>query len=350
MCLGAGGAPAQSPAGRLVEAARAQLGVPNPDSAATLLQAALRPGSGASIAEQARAFVLYGVAELLLDNVAGARAAFGQALQRDPTLRVDSLAFFTDALEREFNAERAAVALPPTAARAELLAVEADVPLDTTVSPIDGRLRISARPTRRATVAFEIATFETPSRVLWSDTQVIAVERAVHWNLRKRDGSLVAPGRYQLRVAAIDSLGRLARGTEGVLVITRVSVDSIPMPPPLSPSVFAPETLRVRPGSPYWLVAGLSMGFAGFLVVTDCTDAPRSCGSDRPYFVGLGLGALGGVVAFLTGHRSRFSIPNMRRNMELRLQDAQRRAAIAEANSLAASGPLIHIQIEGLRR
>jgi hypothetical protein len=71
-----------------------------------LLQAALQPGRGATVAEQTRAFVLYGIAQLMLDNRGSARQAFRQALRLDAGLRIDSLYFFHEELEREFVAER----------------------------------------------------------------------------------------------------------------------------------------------------------------------------------------------------------------------------------------------------
>ena len=59
---------AQSPAGRLVEEARAQLDELNPDSAVVLLTWALDATGGATVREQVRGWTLFGIAELMRGN------------------------------------------------------------------------------------------------------------------------------------------------------------------------------------------------------------------------------------------------------------------------------------------
>jgi hypothetical protein len=96
-------------ASRLIAQARQHIEDINPDSAATLLQQALDPRVGATIAEKLRAFVLYGVTELTAGRTDGARRAFREALALDPTLRVDSLAELHESLVSTFAQERTAL-------------------------------------------------------------------------------------------------------------------------------------------------------------------------------------------------------------------------------------------------
>jgi hypothetical protein len=99
----------ESAASGLIARARQHIEDINPDSAATLLQQALDPRVGATIAEKLRAYVLYGVTELTAGRADGARRAFREALALDPTLRVDSLAELHESLVSTFEQERTAL-------------------------------------------------------------------------------------------------------------------------------------------------------------------------------------------------------------------------------------------------
>jgi len=102
---------AQTSAGRLIAAARAQLDSLNADSASVLLQRALAPGTDATPPDKVRGYVLLGVTELIGDREFSARLAFREALRYYPDLRIDSLAQLHSNLLAVFSAERAA--LPP---------------------------------------------------------------------------------------------------------------------------------------------------------------------------------------------------------------------------------------------
>lgn len=347
--LGAQTLAAQVSAGRLVEQARAQLEAPNPDSAIVLLEAALQPARGATKMEQTRAFVLYGLAHLLLDNVQAARSAFRQALQRDATLRVDSLSFFTDALAREFNAERAAIDLvaPPP------LAVSVVMPTDTTLPASGGSLRIVARASRRARVVAVVtaadASPEARTTAIWADTAGAGAEGMRAWNLRDRNGDLVSEGRYTLRVFATDSAGQDSPVLERMLVIARAAVDTQPHAPPLTPEAFAPESLRLRRASPSVLLVGVLLGATAAVVPSAVASTELNAGraTDRTAVAVAGVIAVTGVVGFLAGHRIRPLPENVDRNEQLRARDAEQRRAIVEANRAARARAAVRIVVEG---
>jgi len=101
---------AQDGPGAMISQARHYLDEFRPDSASVLLERALDPRSGANSAQRVRAWVLYGITQLSLNNQTAARAAFREALQRSPDERVDSLEFLEpDNLLRVFNAEQSAL-------------------------------------------------------------------------------------------------------------------------------------------------------------------------------------------------------------------------------------------------
>ena len=208
---------AQGDVASLIVAARAQLDQFNTDSASALLDRALAPRSGATSTQRVRAYVLLGIAQLSAKNLSAARQAFRNALQINPAERVDSLEFLEpENLLREFNAARPAVAEVAAPSR---LAVDVDVPLDTTVSLGEGRLRVTARPTHRARVELSIAPSEAASSPVWSNVEIVDQAGMAAWNLRTREGKVVSSGQYVLRVTATDSLNRAATPVTRLLFI-----------------------------------------------------------------------------------------------------------------------------------
>jgi hypothetical protein len=135
--LSVSAAAAQTPAGTLIAAARAQLDGLNPDSAGKLLLRALDPRAGASVQERVRAFVLYGVAELSGGHQDAAQAAFREALALDPALRVDSLADLHSDLLTVFKPLRRPEAEPSRAPRGVL---------EIRGVPANGRLAVDDQP------------------------------------------------------------------------------------------------------------------------------------------------------------------------------------------------------------
>src|SRR5260221_4511512 len=203
LLAGVAGARAQNP-GVLLRLARAQLEDAKPDSAATLLARALDPRQNAGAAEQARAWTLLGAAELMRGRSVSARLAFRHALERDPSLSVDSLTYLQSDMRRVFAAEREAFRLesddgPP--------GVTVRLVTDTVIAPNAGQWPIEVQPRRPARVIASLARATARADILWSDTESVNLAGVIGWDLRVR-GAPVAPGRHVLRVMATDTLGR----------------------------------------------------------------------------------------------------------------------------------------------
>jgi hypothetical protein len=345
LAAGARQAAAQSPAGRLIQAARAQLEAPNPDSAATLLERALEPGTGATTAEQTRAFVLYGIAQLM--RGASGRPMFRQALQRDPALRIDSLYFFGDEIEREFGAERAALAPPVSAAPRTVLVATVDLPADTNLPASGGRLRISGGSSYAAKVVAVVTPADAPTVVLWTDTQRVN-GAGLAWNLRRADGTLIEPGRYALRLHALDSIGQVSQPTERILQVTRLPVDTQAAP---APPTFAAESLRLR-GTPTSLLLGVALGAAAVALPSAMgnPDLNSDLKADGTSYAVAGAVSLAGIVGFLAGHRVRSLPENIQRNREALGRYEQDRARIALLNARARENAPVHVHAEGPAR
>jgi len=342
---------AQGDAGALIAAARTQLDQFNPDSASVLLERALTPNSGATTAQRVRAYVLYGIAQLTSRNATSARQAFRRALQLNPAERVDSLEFLEpENLLREFNAERAAVvavAAAPTGG--ERLAVQVALPSDTTLAVTDGRLPITAVPSRRARAIVAVAPADAPTSVLWTDTLPAGGTGALGWSLRSRDGTLVPPGRYAVLVTAMDSVGAVSQTIERVIVLSRAPVDTQAPPAPLEPSSFAPETLRIRHGSPTAILFGVGLGAAAAFLPSALgrPELNKGLAGDGTAYAVAGSVTVAGLVGFFAGHRVQPLPENALRNAELRRQDATNRAAIATANARARETAAVRVQLEG---
>jgi len=339
---------AQDSAATLISSARALLDQFSPDSATDVLVRVLAPSSGATTAERVRAYVLFGIAQLTAKNVTAARQAFRQALQLNPAERVDSLEFLEpEDLLREFNAERAAMA--PVAAPSAL-AVDVDVPSDTTVSPPDRRFRITTKTSYRARVVATVAPADAQSAPVWSDTAVVENTRAAAWNLHDRGGLVVPSGRYVLHVSASDSLGHVATPIERVLVVATLTADTTPTPPPIPASAFAPETVGVHPGSPLWLAGGVALS----AVYIASTRAGAFAYGSQPLFGQQGTANLlvalafpvAGLVVFLAGHHPGVSPENIQHNRDLREKYAQRRAYVAQANARARENAPVRVRVE----
>ena len=333
----------QSSAAPLISAARTALEAPNPDAAAVLLERALEPGLGATPAEQTRAWVLYGIAELMRDNAVAARRAFRQALQRDGSLRIDSLYFFHDDVEREFAAEREAAA-PAPAGAAPALAVMVRVPSDTILPPGEGRWPIGTRPTFRARVVYTVTPVDSQSTIVWSDTQAVG-STGTTWDLRSSSGTPIHPGRYALRVTASDSLGQVAPTVERVLDVARLPYDSTRLPPPLPPSAFAPDSARVHPGSVLWLLGGLAVSTA---LIETRSGSPWEH-AQWPDIATFGATAVG-LLVFVAGRHTAVYSENTVRNRKVREEDAQRRVSLAQANERARDAAPLRVRVEGVVR
>ncbi len=342
---------AQSKVARLLSEARSQIDELNGDSAFVLLQQALDARAGASEAERVRGFTLVGITELMRGNRPAARQAFEQALRLDGALRIDSLADLQSDALVVFAEARAVVPVVAPAALV-VLSVSADLPADTTIPVEGGRLRIETRPSYRSRVVATITDADAPRLILWSDTQSVGGVGTRAWSLRSREGTLVSPGRYALRVTATDSVGQVSQTIERILLVSRVPVDTTPHPPPLTAAAFAPETVRLRLGSPAGLLAGALFGAAAALLPSSVgrTELNTGLASDQTAYAVAGAVTLAGVVGFLGGHRIRALPENIQRNREFREWDAANRARIAQANARAREAASVRVRVEGLAR
>jgi hypothetical protein len=347
---------AQDGVGALLAEARAQLERFQTDSASALLERALAREAGATPAQQVRANVLYGIAQLSRGNPTTARRAFRLALQLSPTERVDSLEFLEpDNLLREFNAERQAVgpitALAEPVAPAVLLpplTVQVDVPADTELAPRVHRLPVLPRPSRPATVTATIGPSNAPTVVLWGDTLRVGASAALGWDLHDRQGNVVPSGRYALRVTAMDSVGEVSPTIERVLVVSRNEADTQPQPPPLAPSTFEPETRLLKRASPAVLLVGAGLAAAAALLpeVLARTELTEGRDRDGTQLVIAGSVTLAGIVGFLAGHHEQLIPEAARRNADLRQRDAASRQAITNTNAETRANAPVRVRLE----
>jgi len=336
----------QESATDLIAAARAQLDLAQADSALALLDRALRARPAREA--QARAWVLWGIAQLVRGQMAGtdlraaAQQGFRQALAISPAERVDSLDIFGDDVVRLFNAERAALA----PAVATPFAVEIRFPADTVVPPAGGELRLEARPSHPARIFVSVEPEGAPSSVLWADTVQTRGTTALGWNLRLGDNTLVSEGRYVLRAVAADSLQQRSLPVEISFAVSRAAADTQPLPPPVAEADLAPETMTLKRGAPSILLWGA--GLAAMIAVAPSVMGNgdlNTGGADGTAYAVAGGVSLASVVAFLRGSRVRPVPENIERNRQLRDRNAQQRIAAERANAAARENAGVIIQV-----
>lgn len=334
-------------AATLLHNARLQLEDIQPDSAAALLGRVVDPRSNAGTAEQVRAWTLMGIAELMRGNVAGGRRAFRRALERDPSLRLDTLAYLHSDIRQAFAAERELVARPaaePDSAPPLLLGVR--VASDTTIIETTGRFVFDVLPRRRATIVASIApASDVRVTPVWADTETISSSGTFGWDLRRR-GAAAQPGRYTLRVTAVDSAGHAAAPITRTLVVSRLTTDTLDMPDP--PDYGAPAVLRSR-RLPV-VAAGVALGAGAIAMTALAGNSSLNSGrSDGMRFVVAGAVSTAAIVGFLTGAPARTLPPSPARIAQLRAEHEQEvRDAAAENRRRLAAAPL-RIRVEGAR-
>lgn len=331
---------AQTPAGRHIEAARAQLDALNADSAISLLHYAVDPRTGAGLAERLRGYVLLGIADLINGQKSEARAALREALTLDPELRIDSLADLSSELVSTFNAERASLV------RARGLSLVLEVPSDTLVPVQDGGYQVVVLPTRRSQVVLTVAA-DSGGAVVYADSETVSGVTTFGWSLHGTDGALIEPGRYTLRVSASDSSGESAAPVERLLTIDREQLDTLLLPGPIPATALAPESVHVHQRSRLSLVRGVGFGLAGGALAY-LGAGPSGVKDGRAFVVG-GTLALGGLLGFLLGRRA--TLPNpaaIEQNRHLHETDARSREAITQSNARARARARIRIRTASL--
>jgi hypothetical protein len=343
---------AASQAAPLIREARAQLDLLNGDSAAPLLERAL--GARPNPAERVRALYLYGIALMLKERADRpmAQDVFRQAIRLSPSLRIDSLNVFGDEVVQEFQTALQAVSLaaePGAAAPAVVrLTVTVEVPSDSTLAVAGELLPIVPRPSRRARGIVTVSPADAPTFLVWGDTLPAGGTGALGWNLRDRDGALVQPGRYALHVSAVDSTGEESAPIQRILTVERVPVDTQPLPPPLAPAAFEPETLRLKRASPSVLLVGAGLAAAAALLpeVLARTELNEGRDRDATSLAIAGTAAVAGVIGFVAGHRVQPVPEAARRNADLRQRDAASREEIVRTNAEARANAPVRVRLE----
>ena len=328
------GAGAQNGGGgaSLVEVARAQLDLIQPDTAAAILLRAL--DSRASTAqEQLRAWTLLGIAELMRGRQQAARFALRRAIERDPQLRVDSLGYLHSDLRRVFASERENIRLdiePPA-----LVGVRTTV--DTTI-PSGGRLVVDVAPRRRVRLSATI-TPNGRNDPVWTDEQLVNAAGAFEWDLTA-GGAPVAPGRYLLRIQAADPLGRIQPATRTVL-ITRTSVDTLATPE-LSETELLPDSVPVRPARS--IIAGAALG-VGTLALASLVGNDELNGGSGARYVVAGTVSVAAIMGFLKGRQRRYSPANAMYNDEVIARHNARVMEVNDENQRRLASAMLRVRI-----
>jgi hypothetical protein len=341
---------AQSQAGRLLDQARTAIEEFQPDSAAEMINRALRLSNITDV-ERQRAFVTIGAIALVRSNGAdriGARNAFVQALRINAAyLLPDDLADQHSDMRAVYREAQQIVPATPTTVAAAPLTGQLELVNDTTIPVDSGRYRLTALVNRRARVAVIVTPADVPSQIVWADTQAVTASGSRYWNLRARDGSPLS-GRYAIRLTATDSAGQVFGPIERVITVGRVAVDTAAHPPALAATAFQPETLRLRRGSPAALLVGFGVAAAAAVLPSALGNADLNSGlsGDATSIAVAGVASLAGIVGFLKGQRVRYSPENARANAELRQRDATQRADLARRNRALLDEAPVRVRVE----
>jgi hypothetical protein len=353
LCPWAGTAGAQTPAGRLA-VARTQVRNGEYDSATAMLNPVFQDAR-TTAAQRSRAFLLSAAALFMKENMAlssQARAMLQLSLRADSSVRVDDdLNTDVPGIRDQFEALRRELYPLVAGPRAPGLAPLMVQPMmlgDTVLPVTGGRFPVAPRPSRWARAYVALTKADAPGVVIWSDTLAAGSAGPLAWDLHDRDGAIVEPGRYALQVWAVDQAGERSPTVERTLEVSRVAVDTQPLPPPLEPSSFEPETLRLKRASPTTLVVAAGLGAAAALLPealarTELTEGRQRDGTQ--YLVA-GAVTLAGVVGFLAGHRVQPVPEAARRNAELRQRDAADRQEIARSNAEMRANAPVRVRLE----
>lgn len=354
LAVWAGAARAQSPAARL-DSARTLVRNGEYDSAAAMLNPVFR-NARTTPAQRSRAFLYSAAALFMKENMVlsgQSRDMIQRSLRADSSVRVDD-DLNTDApgIRDQFETLRREMYPPEAAPRAPAVApllVQPAMLPDAVLPVTGGRFPVAPHPSRRARAFVALTRSDAPGVVFWSDTLEADSAGPLAWDLRFRDGTLVQPGRYELRVWAVDTAGERSPTVERTLEISRIVADTQPLPPPLPLAAFAPETLRLRRGSPGAVLLGAGFGAAAALLpaVLGRTELNQGLSGDGTAYVVAASVTAAGLAGFLGGRRVQPMPENALRNAELRRRDEASRAAIRAANTLARESAPVRVQVEG---
>jgi hypothetical protein len=346
---------AQSPAMRLADQARAQIDALNADSAYKLLEAALLRST--TDRERIRGFTLLAITELSRGNQPAARQAFERAIRLDPALRVDSLAELSSDIPLVFAQARQAIGNVQQAERAAdpppraALALTVNVAADTMLSVESPRYQIWVQPNARTRVTASVVALDLGNRTVFENAFTSDARRqsVVEWPLRGADGSLMAPGRYRIRVQATDSTtGEMAPVFDRTLRVARAPADTQAHPPALAPSAFVPErgaAAKVKKSALAWGGGLAAMVLVTPMMMGNTTLNDGLSGDPTVYAVAGGV-AIATVVNFMRAGRPVVLAENVKLNQELLASDRRRREAVIGANSAARARAPIRVTTE----
>jgi len=225
------------------------------------------------------------------------------------------------------------------------LEVRIVVAADTVILPPSERLLLEARVTHAARVVVTVTPVGAPNAVVWrSDTVAAAPTAAFGWDLRTLEGEAVAAGRYALTLVASDSTGALAGASE-VVMVNRLSPDTVPTPPPLTSAQLEPEIVVVGYSTPTAIFIGTAAVLVPSLLGRRELRGART--GDAGHWIVAGGVTVLGFVAFLTSRRLGFSAQNARRNAETRARRAELVAQVEAANTVARERAGYRIWREG---
>jgi len=286
------------------------------------------------VRERLRGWTLLGIAELVANRRAEARHAFREALSLAPDLRIDSLEFLHSDLRSTFEAERSSLA------RASRITLVVEVPADTSVLVQGGGYRVTALPTRAATVMLSVA--REAGEEIHADSQMTDGVTAFDWNLRTSSGIVANVGRYVLRLQARDAAGQTAI-VERMLTIEAEPLDTLPLPPLPSVTELDPESTQVRERQIGPLLRGALFGSAAASLAY-LGPGPGGSRDSRAVAMGATI-ALGGLVGFLSGQLAwRPNPAAVERNNGIRERYASQRDAVEQTNARAHERARVRIR------
>jgi hypothetical protein len=224
-------------------------------------------------------------------------------------------------------------------------ALRVAVAADTVLFPSDERLPIAVRSARPMTLLATVTAERQPSVVVWhSDTVPPGTAAALAWDLRTPNGERLPSGRYLLEVTGLDAAGATVRARQA-LVLTQLAADTQPLPRPLAARELEPETVLVRQTAPWAIFIGAGAGLLpGMIGRRELNDGRRG---DPNAWIVVSTVTVAGFVALFAGRHQEFAPENAAHNVQVRQEDAERRAAIREANAQARAVAPYRIQADG---
>lgn len=216
--------------------------------------------------------------------------------------------------------------------------VSVHVTLDTLLGP-DERwpLRVETPALSQVTVMLAPLLPETPALNIESQ-QGEGIQ--TFWPLRGQAGTRIVPGAYRLIVTTQEP-GRAPTTVVRVIVVERVTPDTVAHPPSLDRMAFLPETTHSTTRKPGFLIVS-AIGAAGLATTMTVSDR----GASPVTLLVPGALTIGGLVGFLKGRPSTHAVPaNVAHNRRLVEDDAEMRRSIAAANARVVADAELRVRV-----